>query len=420
MVFVRRLLPILIFLAAASSVQARTWFIAVDGSGDAPTIQAGVLAASPGDTVLVGPGTYTDPNIQIAKDIALVSRDGPSATRLTGASVLITAQSLGSSALIRGFDLGLPDPGGWFCIDDAANALRAGAAVQYACVGLSNSYCEVSSNTVHGGYAGVAADGGAPSIVDNTISHCINGIYLTGTAAVVAGNDVWDCAICIHSYQGTPTISGNSLGGLTNNPCDGIEVGGPVTDTVHISGNTIKNVDANGIYVSGAAVIENNRITNGHRVWLNYAQNTAVTGNVLIETMFDAQYAVATIEQNTIVGGWGIFLGQGTFSRNLAYQCEVHCTFGITLSCNNSWGAATNYSGTCAGAAGANGNISFDPQFCGVPGSGNYYLQADSPCAPGHHPDGASCGLIGAFGVACGPVKTHPVTWGEIKAMYRR
>jgi hypothetical protein len=419
MVLSRRLFLVPLFLLVASSAHARTWFIAADGSGDAPTIQAGVDAASPGDTVLVGPGTYTDPYIQIAKDIVLVSRDGASVTRLTGASVLVMAQNLGSFALIRGFDIGLPDVGSWSCVGDAASAPRAQTAVQSVCIQLSNSSCEVSSNTVHGGYAGVHADGGEPTIMDNTISRCAFGISLTGTAAFVSGNSVWDCASCIDSYLGAPTITGNSVGGISSVPCNGIEVGGPATDTVHISGNTIKNVGANAIYVSGSAVIENNRITNGHRVYLNYAQNTTLTGNVLIETVLDAQYALATIEQNTIVGE-GIFLGQGTFSRNLAYQSEVHCTFGITLSCNNSWGAATNYSGTCAGAAGSNGNISVDPQFCGVPGSGNYYLQEDSPCAPGHHPDGASCGLIGAFGVACGAVKTHPVTWGAIKAMYRR
>jgi hypothetical protein len=202
---------------------------------------------------------------------------------------------------------------------------------------------------------------------------------------------------------------------LTYDPCNGIDIGGTATETAHISGNTIKNTDSNAIYVSGSAVIENNRITDGTNVYLYYAQNTTVTGNILINTTFDAQAASAAVEQNTFVGS-RVFSALGTFSRNLAYQSEVHCTFSTTLTCNDSWGSPTNYSGTCAGAVGQNGNVSVDPQFCGMPGSGNYFLQADSPCSPQNN----SCGQIGALGVGCGPVKTQSATWGSIKAMYRK
>jgi len=62
------------------------------------------------------------------------------------------------------------------------------------------------------------------------------------------------------------------------------------------------------------------------------------------------------------------------------------------------------------------GNFSADPQFCGV---GNYYLQNDSPCAPGNHPDGFDCGVIGPLPVGCGPVSVQTKTWGAVKALYR-
>lgn len=71
-------------------------------------------------------------------------------------------------------------------------------------------------------------------------------------------------------------------------------------------------------------------------------------------------------------------------------------------------------------------NFSLDPKFCGVAGSGNFYLQADSPCAPGNHPLGYDCGfapgstpLIGPLPVACGTVATEEKTWGAIKSLYQ-
>ena len=62
---------------------------------------------------------------------------------------------------------------------------------------------------------------------------------------------------------------------------------------------------------------------------------------------------------------------------------------------------------------GVSGNISEDPLFCGWE-EGNYYLQSDSPCAPG-----GECGLIGALPVGCEPSPIMESTWGEIKALYR-
>lgn len=63
--------------------------------------------------------------------------------------------------------------------------------------------------------------------------------------------------------------------------------------------------------------------------------------------------------------------------------------------------------------------FSLDPEFCGIPGADNYYLQADSPCAPGNHPTGENCGLIGPLPVGCGPVPVEHKTWGAIKSMYK-
>lgn len=70
-------------------------------------------------------------------------------------------------------------------------------------------------------------------------------------------------------------------------------------------------------------------------------------------------------------------------------------------------------------ASSANLNFSLDAQFCGVPGSGNYYLRSTSPCLPENNPFGPAPYLVGPLGMGCGAVSVQERTWGSIKAMYR-
>jgi len=67
------------------------------------------------------------------------------------------------------------------------------------------------------------------------------------------------------------------------------------------------------------------------------------------------------------------------------------------------------------------GNFSADPQFCATdPATSlNVMIQSDSPCAPGNHPNGNACGLIGAGPVSCGTVSVQQRTWTEVKSLYR-
>ncbi|RJR31978.1 MAG: hypothetical protein C4574_00425 [Candidatus Latescibacterota bacterium] len=121
----------------------------------------------------------------------------------------------------------------------------------------------------------------------------------------------------------------------------------------------------------------------------------------------DGTYPWNTIRNNLVVGNdYGINLSGGVVGE---------------VSCNNVFGnSIANYlQGT--DPTGTNGNISVDPQFCAVdpPGSGNFFLQSDSPCAPGNHPDGAPCGLIGASPVGCRDVSVERTSWGAIKSIYR-
>jgi predicted outer membrane repeat protein len=107
------------------------------------------------------------------------------------------------------------------------------------------------------------------------------------------------------------------------------------------------------------------------------------------------------------------------FYQNIVCESAGGGAFGCAgspyafMACNDLYGN----SGSTLLCAGNNGNnFSMDPLFCGIPGSGNFYLQQTSPCSAHFSPCGAS---IGAFGTLCEVTATESITWGKVKSMYR-
>ena len=141
---------------------------------------------------------------------------------------------------------------------------------------------------------------------------------------------------------------------------------------------------------------------------------TAVPGMVLIES--------CTVVGNTAPGGaigaddWGHADIRNTIVAYTHGGPAVDCWTGnVTVSCSNFFeNEGGDWDNSCVGDfLGVGGNISEDPLFCGWE-EGNYYLQSDSPCAPG-----GECGLIGALPVGCEPSPVMESTWGGVKALYR-
>ena len=137
--------------------------------------------------------------------------------------------------------------------------------------------------------------------------------------------------------------------------------------------------------------------------------NNVITGNgVGIAGLLTSGDSV-WIRNNTLIGN-----GSGVNVSGL------YCQFNIIWDTNDGtcivgfFNNLLNLSESCQPAA----NFSQDPQFCG-PSAGNYYLQSDSPCAPGLSPF-PDVGLIGALPVGCATVKAESKTWGAIKDLYRQ
>jgi hypothetical protein len=109
----------------------------------------------------------------------------------------------------------------------------------------------------------------------------------------------------------------------------------------------------------------------------------------------------------------------GTVSNTIiAFNDGGACAGPASFRCMDVYG---NTRGDALCGTNGGGNFSADPQFCAADpvSSLNVMIQSDSPCAPGNHPNGLMCGLIGAGPVACGTVAIERRTWTDVKSFYR-
>ncbi|UCG50516.1 MAG: right-handed parallel beta-helix repeat-containing protein [Candidatus Latescibacterota bacterium] len=328
-------LALLFVLSAIASnhAQAKTWYIKADGSGDAPTIQAGVDSAAVGDTVLVAPGRYTDSsevlikgelktvNVHLYEDIVMLAGGYPFETIIdyTKNDHALFIEST-QAAVFRGFEIYVtPD---WSGVGPA----RLGAICSSGAIIEDNRF----EYSLYGGALRIDGSSLEPRIVRRNV------FYMNYSAVQVLAANV--------------TVENNTI----------------------MSGNLVEcgtGVFASSDYASDV-VIQNNII-----LWTSTA----------ISRQPDCNDADITVRCNC--------LDECIIDANQVRDtCSVDSTnFWITL-------------------------VGEGPQFCGA-GAKNFFLQSDSPCAPGNHPNGYDCGLIGAFPVNC-EVAAEKSTWGSIKSRY--
>lgn len=247
-----------------------------------------------------------------------------------------------------------------------------------------------------------------------------------GPDSTIIANSPPNCVGCfqigsngfmVSSFNGLFTIKGFTM----MNHVEGMEIvhsGGWGVYVFKASGTisncVFKDNESAGVELPlGSSVIVENNFFTGNQIGVSIWDggsgdirfNTIVGSTGYAQIEFGMAGTHAAINNNIIVNG----PGRGIDSDGLgSYQ----------ISCNDVWNnAGGNYSGTPSDQTGTNGNISVDPLFCGVAGSGNFYLQSSSPCAQQNVPSVCSGERMGCYPTKC-TVGVKDRSWGSMKSLF--
>jgi len=448
------ILSLIVFVMFGSVAIAETITVRPDGTGDYPTIQAAVDAASDMDVIELTDGTFSgegnrdidfggkaivvqsqseDPTTCIidceanAKDMhrgfhfqtqetvtsAVSGVTVMNGHSLGGGAILFSA---GSSPLIDNciFDSNYAGIGGAFRTSNESNPTIA------SCI-FTNNESENSGGAIY-------IDRNNPTIAGCTFTGNVagghgGGIYMDGS---MAGVD--DCVFDSNEAGGI----GGGMDCYSSNPmmtmCTFIgnvaaQVGGGMV--LYNSGGTITTTlfQDNEAGQGGAMYIEQSTTTLGY---CTFSSNAAGTTGALYadESTFTLQNS--TFTQNTASQGAGaIDAANGshvtigfTIIAYSAGGAAVLCdgTSSVDLSCCDVFGNEGGDYVDCIGDQnGVNNNISADPEFCSTQPDEDqtWEIQSDSPCLA------APCMLMGSGEVGCGTTVTLETSWGRIKGTYK-
>jgi hypothetical protein len=457
-------------LLLAPCSRAVTYSVNPDGSGDFPTIQAAVFAASNGDIVELGDGVYTGHGNNeiyfVGRAITIRSRSG------VPENCIINCEG----------DLANPRRGFYFTDNEGPDSeLRGvtvvhgrakqdpyyykGGAVMVSFASPSFVNCIFRDNYALSGGGAVFCRNGSPTFINCRFENNVAGMG-GGLDTFFATPAVVNC-----TFRANEGDLGGALS-LRNNPGGVVLVastlfegnsasqraGGVLCDGGSLALSGCRFID-NFAPGGGAARIEGAEHVKIERCWFEGNRSTSGPGGVSYSLAYqgfgeisDCTFveneggsyggalllAAPSIEVPVRVHGC-TFYGNSAASANAIHltgsaratieQCIL--SFGrqgdpirssnyglLTLICCDIFGNdAGDWVGPLEGHHGIEGNISADPLFCDAPG-GEFTLSMHSPCAPSSEPN-AECDLIGAHPVLCDVTPAHPSSWGGIKTLFR-
>jgi len=336
-----------------------------------PTIQAGIDAASEGDTVLVHDGVYLgDGNRDLSfggKNIVLISENGPEFTDIAVQGTesdrhraFSFVNGEGSEAVVSGFEI-------------EGGSYHTGGAVLISNSSPTFENCIFDDNINIP--MGDVAYGGA-MLLENSNAVIRNCVFNNNRSATGA---------CMYISYGAP---------LVENCTFRDNVAQPAAFAAH----------AAGIYLSWTEAVISHCLFYGN----NSPKGSALT---IDEASPHVEYCTFTRNTGSDEGSVIECLGGSNGSDPAITNCLIafndnceafFCADAIcspSVTCSDFYGNTLgDWTGCVAGLEEINGNLTVDPMFCDI-ATRDFHLAGNSQCAP----DNNFCAdLIGALGVGCG------------------
>ena len=408
-----------LLLLVALPATATTIVVDLNGAGDHLTLTEGILAAAPGETVLVAPGVYTG---ELNRDLSFDGKDIVVMAMVARDPVIVDAEYLGRCfifengegpaarieglVMFRGSD---GDGGGIQC---------------YGATAPTFVNCEFLECSATRGAGMNCVAGAEPTLIGCTFRENV----ADGTGGGIRCSDCSSVDLQGCSFKGNQSDIGGGVmlrGGST-----------ATADGTLFEGNAAEY--SAGLRCENSTVTITNSVFSRNIAYSGGGLGSGGSGSVTLSycVFYDntaafrgAGYACGTpadVQYCTFVGGEsptgsGIFCGplQGDM---IMTNCIVAFGNGPAMTCDE--GGAPTVSTCCFyGNSGGNdpcgthSNIIYEnPYFCAMLLE-DLTLNEGSACLPPNNPWGEQ---IGAFGAGCsGAVPVKSTSWATIKAMYR-